>query len=122
MQDTIANALNRMMNAKRAGKKSCIVPSSKLLLNLLELMKKGKYIESFSEKDGKADIKIGSLNECRAIKPRFYVQKNDYDKYVRRYLPSRDFGLVIVSTSKGLMTHNDAFENGVGGSLIAFCY
>ncbi|MFH1249367.1 MAG: 30S ribosomal protein S8 [archaeon] len=122
MQDTIANALNRIMNAKRARKKTCIVPSSKLLLNVLELMKKGNYIESFSERAGKAEITIGNINECRAIKPRFYVGKDDYDKYVRRYLPARDFGVVIVSTSKGILSHHDAFEKGVGGSLIAFCY
>lgn len=122
MQDITANALNCMMNAKRAGKEVCAVPSSKLLVNVLKLMKKRGYIADYKESDGKVEIKIGNLNSCRAIKPRFYVKRDQFDKYIRRFLPSRDFGILIVSTSKGLLTHKEAIENNIGGSLIAFCF
>ena len=89
-------------------------------------MKKNSYIKDFkSKKDstgGTLEIEIGNLNVCRAIKPRFNVKKDSYDKYIRRFLPSRKLGILIVSTNKGLMTHKDALEKGLGGKLIAYCY
>ena len=67
-------------------------------------------------------MNILRLNECGAIKPRYYVNKSEIDKYLNRYLPSRKFGIIVVSTNKGLMGHNEAKENGIGGSLIAYFY
>lgn len=123
MQDIIANAMNCLMNTKRAGKNdTCVVPSSKLLQDVLGIMKRNSYISSYKEQDGEAEIVLGSFNSCKAIKPRFYVRKNEFDKYVRRFLPARDFGILIVSTSKGLLTHKEAMEKNIGGSLIAFCF
>ncbi len=43
-------------------------------------------------------------------------------KYARRYLPARDMGVLILSTSQGLMTHHAALEKNIGGSLIAYVY
>ena len=44
------------------------------------------------------------------------------EKFEKRYLPAKGFGLIIVSTSKGLMTHVDAEEKNIGGKMIAYCY
>jgi small subunit ribosomal protein S8 len=68
------------------------------------------------------EISIGDLWECKAIKPRFTVDKTTIEKYRRRYLPSRNFGTMILSTNKGLMTHEEAFEEKIGGCLIAYFY
>ncbi len=123
MQDITANAMNCLMNTKRAGKKDkCSVPSSKLLLDVLNIMERNSYISGYKEKDGEVEITLGSLNSCKAIKPRFYVKKDEFDKYIRRFLPARDFGILIVSTSRGLLTHKEAMEKNIGGSLIAFCF
>ena len=65
---------------------------------------------------------MGELLDCKAIKPRFSVNKTQIDKYRRRYLPARDLGIVIVSTNEGLMTHEEALEKKIGGSLIAYFY
>jgi small subunit ribosomal protein S8 len=62
------------------------------------------------------------LNVCKAIKPRYSVTTDRIDKYLRRYLPSRNFGTMVVSTNKGLMTHEEANKNNLGGSLIAYFY
>ena len=62
------------------------------------------------------------MNKCNAIKPRYNVTKNKIDKYMRRYLPSKDMGIIIVSTNKGLMTHIDAYDKNIGGALIAYFY
>lgn len=121
-QDIISDALNQIMNAKRARKSSVIVKrNSKLLLGLLEIAKKHRYIESCKAKGNELEIKF-NLNECKAIKPRFTVGVKDMDKYVRRYLPARNFGIIIISTSSGLMTHDSASEKNIGGSLLAYFY
>jgi small subunit ribosomal protein S8 len=73
-------------------------------------------------KEKSVSITVGELLNCKAIKPRFTVNKDQIEKYRRRYLPSRNMGTIIVSTNKGLMTHEDALEEGIGGSLIAYFY
>lgn len=120
-QDVISDTLNQIMNAKRSRKNSVIIRKySKLLLSVLEVAKKKGYIESF--KAGK-DLEIKfNLNECKAIKPRFDVQVEDIDKYIKRFLPARDFGILIISTNKGLMTQNEAVEHNLGGCLVAYFY
>lgn len=120
--DIVADALNQIMNAKRARKNSVIVKRhSKLLLRVLELAKREGYIKNLEQKDKKIEILFG-LNECNAIKPRFNVSVKRIDRYVRRYLPGRDFGVIIMSTSKGLLTHKEAMEKNIGGSLIAYFF
>ncbi|MEM3405644.1 MAG: 30S ribosomal protein S8 [Candidatus Pacearchaeota archaeon] len=122
--DVVADGLCKIMNAKKARKKEVLVSYySKLLLSILELAKKNNYIKDyFIDKEKKLRITIGELNECKAIKPRFDVQIKDIEKYVRRYLPARNFGIIIISTSKGIMTHYEALEKNLGGSLIAYFY
>ncbi len=125
-RDWLSSMLNDLVNCKRAGKRETVViPSSRLILEVLKIMKDNGYIEEFrveKEKFDKIVIVIGKLNDCRAIKPRFFVKKEDYEKYIRRYLPARQLGILIVSTNKGIMTHKDAIEKGMGGSLLAYCY
>ena len=121
-QDIVSDVLNMIMNAKRAGKKELeIKRSSKLLLEVLGVMKKQKYID-FKKEEDKITIDFKDLIECRAIKPRYNVNKSNIDKYFRRYLPSVDMGIIIISTNKGLITHHEAFEKNIGGSLIAYFY
>ena len=122
--DTISDRLNQIMMAKNAGKKSFEMYSSKFLVKILEIMKQNKYINYKTKEDKfpKVVIEIKSLNECRSIRPRFYVRNDELERYIRRFLPARGFGIIIISTSKGLMTHNEALEKGIGGSLIAYCF
>ncbi len=121
-QDIISDTLNQIMNAKRTKKNYVVVKrNSKLLFGLLEIAKINGYIESYKAKGNELEIKF-NLNNCRAIKPRFTVQVKDMDKYARRYLPARSFGIIVVSTSNGLMTHYTASEKNIGGSLMAYFY
>ena len=121
----ITDVLNRIMNAKMAGKTSCETSVSGFLLKVLDIMKKEGYVSyHLHEEDNmkKVVIDFNKLNECRVISPRFYVGRDSINKYVRRFLPSSDLGILIISTSKGLMTNKEAEENNIGGSLIAYCY
>jgi len=104
-----------------------IKPASTLIGNVLSVMKEGGYIDEFEfVEDGKAGlfkVKLrGKINDCNAIKPRFYVRMKEYEDWEKRLLPARDFGLLILTTSKGVMSHEKAIENGVGGQLLAFVY
>ena len=121
-QDKISDILNEIMNAKKARKESLVITKpTKLLLKILGMMKQYGYID-YQDQEDKMKINIKQLNECRSIKPRYSVNKGNIEKYIRRFLPARDFGYVINSTSKGLMTHQEAQENKIGGSLIAYFY
>ena len=125
-QDKVADALNQIMNMKAVGKEEVVIKrSSKLLINLLEMMKKKGHIDfeiSGSEKKPEVIVKIIKLNVCRAIKPRYFVGVRDIEKYLRRFLVSRKFGVLVVSTNKGLKTHAEAEEQNLGGTLIAYFY
>jgi len=122
MPDLISDAMNGLMNAKRAGKMKISVPTSKFLIEVLEIMKKNNYLKDYENKEGKLIIEMGEFNECKSIRPRSYVKKEEIERFVRRFLPARDFGIIIVSTSKGLMIHKEAQDKHLGGSLIAYVY
>ena len=122
-RDTVADILNQIMNTKRAGKDYLEVERySKLLIEVLEVAKKHGYID-YNLVDNKIlKIKITKLNECKAIKPRFNVSVSDIEKYTRRFLPARGFGIIIISSSSGLIIQEEAYEKNIGGNLIAYFY
>jgi len=124
-QDTVADALNMIKNAKKARKEVVeVMRMSNLLIEILKIMKQKNAIKKYkiNPKEKSVEITLGEISECKAIKPRFTVQKDEIGKYERRYLPARGMGTIIVSTNKGLMTHEEAQEEGIGGSLIAYFY
>ncbi|OYT36367.1 30S ribosomal protein S8 [Candidatus Pacearchaeota archaeon ex4484_71] len=124
-QDIVADALNMIRNARKAGKENVkIKVISNLLIEVLKIMKQKGAIKRYkiNPKEKSLDVVIGELSECKAIKPRFSANKEQIEKYRRRYLPSRNLGTVIISTNKGLMTHEEAQEEKIGGSLIAYFY
>jgi len=128
LNDPLADALSHIKNTERVGKMECMIkPASALIGNVLSVMKEGGYIDEFEfVEDGKAGlfkVKLGGkINDCNAIKPRFYVRTKEFEDWEKRLLPARDFGLLILTTSKGVMSHEKAIENGVGGQLLAFVY
>jgi len=87
-------------------------------------MKQKNAIKKYkiNSKENSAEISLGDFIDCKAIKPRFSVKKEQIEKYRRRYLPSRNIGIIIVSTNQGLMTHEEAMEKSTGGSLVAYFY
>ncbi|MCX8158688.1 MAG: 30S ribosomal protein S8 [Candidatus Pacearchaeota archaeon] len=122
-QDVVSDALNNIMNANRAGKKYLEIKRySKLLLSILAMAKMKGYITNYEVKDNILKIEIGKLNFCKAIKPRFVVRVDEIEKYVKRYLPAKDIGTIIISTPKGLMSHTTCFEKNIGGCLLAYFY
>ena len=128
LNDPVANALSHILNCERNAKQYCIVkPCSKVIKKVLDIMNENNYIGSYEEiEDGKAKILrvnlLGKINGCGVIKPNFPVQKDEFEKFEKRYLPAKDFGIIIVSTTKGIMIHNAAKDKNIGGKLLAYCY
>lgn len=127
LNDQLSNALSKILSYERISKQECIVKSSKVIKRVLEMLQKSGYIGSFEEikstRGNELRINlIGAINNCGVIKPRFSVKAEDLTKFEARYLPAQDFGVIVVSTSKGVMTHYEAKEKRLGGKLFAFCY
>jgi len=128
LNDPLANALSTIKNAERKGKGKCIIqPSSKIIGGVLSLLKERGYVGSFEFiDDGKAGIfqvdLIGNINNCGVIKPRYPIKRSDLDRWESRYLPARDFGLLILTTTQGIISHYDARKKGIGGKLLAYVY
>jgi small subunit ribosomal protein S8 len=123
-QDIVADGLNQIMNIKRIQKQELVIKRySKVLLSLLEMMKVRGHIDYEVNEEAKTvSVKLIKINECRAIKPRYYVSVGGIDKYLRRFLPSRNFGTLVISTNKGMLSHTDAVKENLGGSVVAYFY
>lgn len=128
MNDPLANAFSKIMNTERLGRGECIInPVSNIIRTLLKILNERQLIGKFNELDDSRGGSIvvnllGRVNKCGVIKPRYAIKKDDYEKFEKRYLPSKGFGVLIVSTSQGIMTNEEAKEKALGGRLLAYCY
>ena len=127
LNDTLASALSNVLNHEKASKNECLVKSSKIIKEVLKILQEKAYIGSFEiiKSDRGDEIKIyllNHINKCGVIKPRHAVRLSEYLKFEKRYLPAKDFGVLIVSTNQGIMTHDQAKEKNLGGKLLAYCY
>jgi small subunit ribosomal protein S8 len=126
--DPLVNALNTILIHEERHKKECIIcPSSNLVGRVLRLFQMKGYIGEIEYIDdgrqGKFRVQLfGRINDCKAVKPRFSVKVKGIEKYEKRFLPSRDLGLMILSTPKGIMTHMEAMEQNLGGRVLAYVY
>ena len=125
--DILSDVLSSIKNGDRVGKREVVTPASKLIKEVLLLLQKNKFIGDFEYiddgKGGKFKIQtLGKINNCNSVRPRYFVKKDEFEKYERRFLPSAGFGFLIVSTSKGIMIHEDAIKKGIGGNLLGFVY
>lgn len=128
LNDPLADALTLIKNAEKAGKLECEVrPASKLVGHVLKVMQERGYIGPFEfvedQMGGRFRVKlVGNINNCGVIKPRHAIKKTDFEKWESRYLPAQDFGALIVTTTKGVLSHYAAKEMGEGGKLLAYVY
>ncbi|PUA33713.1 MAG: 30S ribosomal protein S8 [Zestosphaera tikiterensis] len=129
--DTLANALSTILNNEMRGKKEAVImPSSKLIAMVLRVMQKHGYIGEFEHIDdgrwGKIKVQLlGRINKTGVIKPRTPVTYSELARmpnWLREYLPSRDIGILILTTPQGIMSHKEALEKRIGGILLAYVY
>jgi len=128
MLDTLANGLTTIMNNEMRRKRECAInTASKLLGRVLRVMQLNGYIGEFEFVDdgrsGKFRVQLlGRINKCGAIKPRIPVSSKEIENWEKRFLPSRDIGVLVVSTSQGVLSHREVKERKIGGRLLAFVY
>ena len=65
---------------------------------------------------------IGRINKCGVISPRFDVCHNEIEQWVVNLLPARQFGHIILTTSYGIMDHDEARRKHTGGKVLGFFY
>ncbi|EEB06471.1 40S ribosomal protein S22 [Schizosaccharomyces japonicus yFS275] len=127
-QSVLSDCLNNIVNAERRGRRQVIVrPSSKVIVKFLTVMQQNGYIGEFEEIDdhrsGKIVIQLnGRINKCGVISPRFNIKLKDMEKWVSQLLPSRQVGVVVLTTSRGIMSHNEARAKDTGGKILGFFY
>lgn len=128
LMDPLANTLSVIKSYEDAGKREVVVtPASRLIGDVLRVMQEKGFIGNFEfiddGKAGKFRVElIGKVNNCGVIKPRHAVKHGDFERWEKRYLPAAGFGVLAVSTPQGVMGHDAAEEQGVGGRLLAFVY
>lgn len=127
--DPIADLLTRIRNAAAVGKTEIRVPSSKLKKVVAEELKKNNYLADVKVEAGKPrDTLVVTINKpgencaineiTRMSKPgrRVYVKANE----IPRVKSGR--GMVLISTSKGVINGQDAVKQKLGGELLLKVY
>ncbi len=127
--DPIADLLTRIRNAAMVGKTEVRVPSSKLKKVVAEQLKKNNYLADVKVEAGKPrDVLVITINNpgencaineiTRMSKPgrRMYVGADDIPKV------KSGRGLVLISTSKGVITGQEAYKARLGGELLLKVY
>ena len=127
MTDPIADMLSRVRNANNARHETVSMPSSKIKVNIAEILKQEGYIADYKVEDAKVgkaltlDLKYGPTREAsiaglrRVSKPglRVYAKSTDLPQVLG------GLGVAIISTSHGLLTDRQAQEKGVCGEVLA---
>ena len=130
MTDPIADMLTRIRNANRAYHDTVVMPSSKIKVNIAEILKQEGYIAGYSlgeSEQGKiltVDLKYGPSRE-RSIAGVKRVSKPGLRVYAKSTALPRvlgGLGVAIISTSTGLLTDRQCAKKGVGGEVLAYVW
>jgi small subunit ribosomal protein S8 len=128
LTDPIADALSNMKNHENSGSLKCTIrPASKVIGSILKIFKEYGYLNDFEfiqdGKGGKFEVSLsGKLNDTGVIRPRYSTKKLSFEKYEKRFLPATGFGVLVISTSQGIMSHDKAKEKGIGGRLLCYVF
>merc|ERR1719486_1374119 len=128
LMSVLNKTLKSITNAERRGKRQVLVrPTSKVVVKFLQCMMKNGYIGEFEIIDDKRSGKIvvnlnGRLNKCAVISPRFDLTLRKFEDFTNAVLPSRQFGVLVLTTNQGIMDHHEARAKHIGGKVLGFFY
>lgn len=121
-------ALRKMVNAEKRGfTKVQLQPMSSLMVNYLRVMKSRGYIKDFEVFDphrvGKITVELqGRIKDCKALSYRQDISAKDIESYKSRILPTRQWGYVVITTTNGVLDHEEAQRQNVGGKVLGYFY
>ncbi|HYA21918.1 MAG TPA: 30S ribosomal protein S8 [Thermoproteota archaeon] len=128
LMNPVSNAMIALQNSESRNLKSCTIwPASNLVGKIMQVLQRYGYIGEFEFiDDGKAGMfkvqLLGRINKSKAVRPRWNVKADDYTEWEKKLLPAYNVGVIIVTTSEGVMSHIEAREKRLGGKLLAFVY
>lgn len=126
--DPLADSLAKIKAYEEMGKKEVILqPTSNVIENVLATLQKAHYLGEVERiedgRGGKFRVQLlGRINKCAIIRPRFPIKVKDVIKFEKHYLPAVGFGILVLTTPKGVMSQVEAHERGIGGRLLAYVY
>ena len=123
--DQVADLITRIRNAVMVSKNEIMVPTSKLKVAVVDVLKKNGYIADYEVEDGKprgilkvlineagTNAKISEISKVSKPGRRVYSAADDLP------VVKSGRGMIIVSTSKGIMTGREAKKNRLGGEIL----
>uniref|UniRef100_UPI00398EA020 small ribosomal subunit protein uS8-like n=1 Tax=Pristiophorus japonicus TaxID=55135 RepID=UPI00398EA020 len=126
--NVLADALTSINNTEKSGKRQVLIrPCSKVIVRFLTVMMKHGYIGEFEISDdhrgGKIVVNLtGRLNKCGVMSPRFDAQVKELERWQNGLPPSCQFGYLILTTSAGIMDHEEAKRKHTGGKILRFFF
>ena len=125
--DLLADMFCIIKNTEETGRHVCVTPASNLIDGVLKVMQRHKYIGNYEMiddgKGGKFKVHLqGRINDCGVVKPRFSVGKGEFTKWEKIFLPADKVGVLILTTSRGVIDQNDADKKRTGGKILGFVY
>ncbi|CAO2589347.1 40S ribosomal protein S15a [Lemmus lemmus] len=119
--NVLADALKSINNAEKRGKRQVLIrPCSQVIVRFLTVMMKHGYIGEFEIIDDHRAGKI--VMNLTVVSPRFDVQLKDLEKWQNNLLLSRQFGFIVLTTSAGIMDHEEARRKHTGGKILGFFF
>lgn len=126
VNDIIADSLTRLRNASMRRLEFTQLYYAKIVVSILEIFKEKGFIKDFNVKDkdkkqsvyvqlaydGKGHSKISEVKRLSKPGRRVYKQKNELKRFKNGY------GVIVVSTSKGVITNEEAYRQNVGGEVL----
>jgi len=126
--DLLNDTLVALRHADLQGQETVrLGPTSHLVGEVLRIFREHHYIEEFTfvatGRGGKYDVSLSRrINDCGVIKPRLAVSFAALERFESRFLPAQDFGILVLSTNRGVLSHQKARELKIGGRLLAYVY
>lgn len=130
VNDPVGDLLTRIRNASRAHHNQVVIPSSKLKVEVVKVLKAEGYIADYTEHDTKPQGQITvDLKYAPDRSPVITGIKRVSRPGLRRYVSVKEIpqvlgglGICILSTSRGVMVDSEARKQRVGGELICTVY
>ncbi|KAL3528649.1 hypothetical protein ACH5RR_007971 [Cinchona calisaya] len=122
------DALRTIVNAEKRGFASAqLQPISSVMASFLQIMKYRGYVKDFQVHDphrvGEITVQLqGRINDCRALTYRQDIKAHNIQSYTKRQLPTHQWGYVVISTPNGVMDHEEAIRQNVGGQVLGYFY